>query len=209
MGTHGAQENTKNTGNTQNTLGNSLGTVGFRAMRDGTRDDYALLLRYEEEMHKTLAPNILTLLEGLKGSFGGYQVSRYEHSLQSATRAVHDNADSDMIVTALLHDIGDVYAPANHAQLAAAILRPYVNDECYYVVLYHGLYQEYYYAHHYDRDPNGRDVMQEHRYHQSCIDFCEKYDQSAFDPDYDTMPLSYFIPMVREVFARSPQMAKL
>lgn len=33
--------------------------------------------------------------------------------------------------------------------------------------------------------------------------FAEIYDQTAFDPDYDTFPLEHFEPLVRKVFARA------
>jgi predicted HD phosphohydrolase len=108
------------------------------------------------------------------------------------------------VVCALLHDIGDVIAPANHSQAAAALLRPYVSDKNYWIVLNHGLFQGYYWMHHYDQDRNARDQLQGHEYYQACVDFCANWDQASFDPDYDTLPLDHFIPLIHQLFSRTP-----
>ena len=137
-------------------------------------------------------------------TLAGYPVTRLEHGLQSATRALADGADTDWIVSALLHDIGDGLAPQNHDRFAAEIIRPFVRDECTWVVENHGLFQFYYYGHHLGRDRNARERFKDHPGYQTCVDFCERWDQSSFDPDYDSRPLDYFAPLVEEVFARKP-----
>ena len=131
-------------------------TVSFRRMSDGTKEDYDLLAREEERFIAGLADRILEHLRMLERSTGGYQISRLDHSLQSATRAEEDGADADWIVTALLHDIGDAFAPQNHSEAAAALLAPYVDDEATWVVRHHGLFQGYYYFHHLGGDRNAR-----------------------------------------------------
>ena len=130
----------------------------------------------------------------------GYQVDRYTHSLQSATRAERDGADEETIVCALLHDIGDVLAPNNHSEVAAEILRPYVSERNYWIVRHHGLFQGYYYFQHINKDRNVRDRYKDHSHYQACIDFCQKWDQCSFDPNYDTLPLEHFEPMLKRVF---------
>lgn len=179
-------------------------TVSFIAMADGTKEDYALLDAHEAAHVAGTADRILDALRQLGASMGGYRVSRLEHSLQTATRAYRDGADIDMVVTALVHDIGDMLAPANHDSLAAAVLKPYVREECVWITEYHGLFQKKYYMHHYGGDPDARDAYRDHPYYQSCVRFCERWDQAAFDPDYDTLDLAFFGPMVREVFGRTP-----
>jgi predicted HD phosphohydrolase len=139
----------------------------------------------------------------LNESLPGYQISRLEHSLQSATRAEVDGADIDMVVAALLHDIGDVLAPDNHSQMAAAIVRPYVRAEVTWVVEMHGLFQMQFYAHHLGKPRDGHMAYADHPWFESCNRFCERYDQAAFDPAYPSTPLSYFEPMLREVFGRN------
>ena len=176
-------------------------TVNFSKMADGTREDYELLDRCEQEHNKTLADRILLALRALEGSFAGYNVTRLGHSLQSATRAHRDGRSEEYVVTALLHDIGDELAPHTHGELAAAVLRPFVSEECWWIVKHHGLFQLYYYAHHFDADRNVRDRYRDSPYFEACAEFCELYDQNCFDPGYETLPVEFFEPMVRQVFA--------
>ena len=176
-------------------------TVSFTRMQDGTKHDYELLDRYADEYAKSLPDRVLVALDGLKQSFAGYQVNRYEHSLQSATRALRDGRSEEYVVAALLHDLGDELAPWTHGELAAAILRPFVPDEVYWAVKYHGLFQMYYYAHHTGGDRNARDAYREHPHYAACAEFCERYDQNCFDPDYDWEPIETFEPMLRRVLA--------
>lgn len=176
--------------------------VSFRHMIDGTADDYRLLADHGAGPADA-AQMALGLLRAMDVE-SPYQVTRYEHSLQTATRAMRDGADEELIVCALLHDIGDEVAPANHSAIAAAVLRPYVSDTNYQVVLHHGVFQMYYYAHHYGMDRNARDAYRDEPWYDDCVRFCERWDQTAFDPDYDTEPLETFLPMVDAVFSRPP-----
>ena len=131
-------------------------------------------------------------------------MTRREHGLQSATRAERDGADIDWIVSALLHDIGDIYAPYNHDEYAATILRPFVREQCTWVVEKHGDFQLAYYGEHVGADPEKRQAHAGHPYFDDCATFCERWDQSSFDPAYDHLPLAHFAPMVRAVFDRKP-----
>lgn len=180
------------------------GVVSFTAMADGTAADYALLDRYERAHASELSDRILSALHGLTQSMGGYQINRLEHSLQSATRARLDGADVNWVVAALVHDIGDDLAPMNHSELAAAVLQPYVPEEVHWVVQHHGIFQSYYYAHHLGGDRDARDRFADHRWAKLCMDFCERWDQPSFDPDFPIHELATFEDDVREVFGRSP-----
>ena len=180
-------------------------TVDFIRMAEGSREEYALIARREEGRDAGLADTILAMLIDLGGNTFGYKVDRLTHSLQSATLALRDDADEEQVVCALLHDIGDNYAPHNHGQLAAAMLRPYVSDENHWVIAHHGIFQGYYYFHHYDRDRHRRDRFKDNPYYEPCVRFCERWDQCAFDPDYDTLPLATFEPMVRRLFTEPRQ----
>ncbi len=180
-------------------------TVAFRQMKDGTREDYAFLAALEIEHARHTAERLLTALAGLEDSLSGYRVTRLGHSLQTASRAWRDGADADWVVAALLHDIGDLHAPYNHDAYAAAILKPFLREQCTWVVRVHGDFQLYYYGH--LLDGGDRMKRERHRGHpcfDDCADFCERWDQASFDPDYDTLPLDFFAPLVREVFARKP-----
>ena len=178
------------------------GVVGFLRMEDGTREDYALLDRAERDYVRALPDRVLEALRKLDNSLQGYRVSRLGHSLQAATRALQDGADDELIVAALIHDLGDDLAPYNHSEIAAGIIRPYVRPEVTWIVEQHGLFQTYYYAHHYDRDRNGREKFRDHPWYQACKNFCADWDQCSFDPGYPTEPLSTFEFRVREIFGR-------
>ena len=180
-----------------------MGVVSFRAMADGTVDDYELLDRYERQHAAGLADRILDTLDRLTDSLGGYQITRLDHSLQSATRARLDGASIDWIVAALLHDIGDELAPYKHSEVAAAVLQPYVPAEVHWVIQHHGIFQSYYYAHHLGGDRHARDRFADHRWSGLCAEFCARWDQNSFDPDFPTHGLDSFAGEVREVFGRT------
>ncbi|MFB0930603.1 MAG: peptidase [Ascidiaceihabitans sp.] len=171
-------------------------------MKDGTAEEYAFLTKNETEHAKGTADKLLQALVNLDEGLSGYKITRLGHSIQSATRAWRDGADIDWVVCALLHDIGDIYAPYNHDEYAAAILRPFVREQCSWCVQAHGDFQMVYYGHHVGGNPNKRDQFTGHIYFDDCALFCERWDQSSFDPDYDTLSIDFFAPMVREVFAR-------
>lgn len=179
-----------------------MDTVAFRQMKDGTKADYELLDRVEQQYIAELPDRILDALRQLDTSLGGYQVTRLEHSLQTATRAEDDGTDDEMIFGALLHDLGDMLAPENHSQYAASIVRPYVREQVTWIVEHHGLFQMYYYAHHVGGNREAREAYRKHKWFADCERFCERWDQAAFDPDYPTRPLEHFEPLVREIFAR-------
>ncbi|HJP06760.1 MAG: peptidase [Acidiferrobacteraceae bacterium] len=174
--------------------------VGFKRMADGSREDYEFLGEMERKFVDGLPDRILTQLRLLSESFSGYPVSRLEHSLQSATRAHRAEETEEMVVAALVHDIGDVLAPMSHSEMAASILRPFVSEKTYWIIKYHGLFQMYYYAHHLGGDRNARARFAEHRWYNDAVRFCEEYDQNCFDPEYDSEPLEFFEPMLRRLF---------
>ncbi len=176
--------------------------VKFTQMKDGDYEDYQHLEALERDYAAKTGERIVEALARLEDTLSGYQVSRLEHSLQSATRAYYDGADIDWIVSALLHDIGDEYAPYNHDVYAASVLAPYVREQCRWVVEKHGEFQKKYYAHHTGANPNAREQFAGHQFFDDCDYFCEHWDQSSFDPAYQSLPLSFFAPMVLEVFAR-------
>ena len=147
---------------------------------------------------------MMKLLGEQRGNALGYRVDRLQHSLQTGTRAFRDHADEETIAVALLHDVGDGIGLFNHAEVAAALLKPFVSEKNAWIVKHHGIFQTYYYAHHVGHDRNLRERYRGHLHFQACADFCERWDQRSFDPDYDTMPLEAFEPMVNRLFAKAP-----
>ncbi len=178
--------------------------VAFTQMKDGTREDYLMLHELEKPFHAGTADRLLReMAKQGEETLSGYRITRLEHALQAATRARRDGADIDWVVAALLHDIGDGLAPQNHDRFAAEILRPFMREEVTWVVEHHGIFQMHYYAHHYGWDRELREEYRHSPYYRSCADFCERWDQSSFDPDYPIDPLESFAEEVREVFART------
>ena len=178
--------------------------VNFTEMKNGSREDYELLEKYEKNFERKTADRLLKYLASQSTTLEGYQITRLEHSLQAATRAYKNGESEEMVVATLLHDIGDDLAPMNHSQYAASIIRPYVSEKTYWIILHHGLFQTYYSAHHLGGDRNARHKFKDHEYYQDTVDFCEKYDQSSFDPNYKSMSLEEFEPMVKKIFDRKP-----
>ena len=178
-------------------------TVSFTAMKDGTREEYELLAKLEKPFLAMTADRVMDELRRAgEVTLEGYRITRLQHGLQSGTRALRDGADIDWVVGALLHDIGDGLAPQNHDRMSAEVIRPFVRWDVAWVVEHHGIFQMLYYGHHYGWDRNARDQFRDHPCFDSCSEFCERWDQSSFDPDYPTESLATFEPMVREVFGR-------
>ncbi|MCP5080171.1 MAG: HD domain-containing protein [Alphaproteobacteria bacterium] len=175
--------------------------VNWTRMEDGTKEEFQHLMALEEEFNVDLVDRVLGHLKLLDVDWGGYRINRYQHSLQSATRAYNDGADEEMVVAALLHDMGDIISPYNHGELAAAVLKPFVSERVHWITANHCTFQGYYYNQHLGGDRHARDRFKDHPWYDDCVDFCHKYDQVAFDPDYDTKPLEFFEPMVRRLFA--------
>ena len=182
---HGAQERAK-----------------FREMKKGTAEDWKLIGGEYMAFAKGLPDRVLKHLRLLDGDFGGFPVCRLEHSLQTATRAHRDGRGEDYVVMALLHDIGDTLGTYNHPDVAAAILKPFVSEQLHWICQHHGAFQGYYFWHFIGMDKDARDAFRDSPHFDACAEFCEKYDQAAFDPDYDSEPLEFFEPMVRRVMAR-------
>jgi predicted HD phosphohydrolase len=176
--------------------------VKFTEMKYGDVEDYTFLHGEEMKYVAGTGERLLEALLALGESMGGYQVSRLEHSVQSATRAWRGGADIDWTVAALLHDIGDPIAPYNHDEYAALVLRPFVREQCAWTVEVHGDFQKIYYADKIGGNPNSREQHAGNQYYDDCVEFCALWDQASFDPNYDTLPLEFFRPMVLEVFAR-------
>ena len=173
-------------------------------MKKGTKEDYLFLDKHEKKYVDNTAERIIKFMSGLTETLEGYQVSRLEHSLQSATRAERAGESEEMIVATLLHDIGDELAPMNHSEYAATILKPYVSKKTHWIIEKHGEFQAYYYAHHLGKNRNQRDKYKDHKYYNEALEFCEKWDQVSFDPDYKSMKLKEFAPMVKRIFLRKP-----
>lgn len=173
----------------------------FHAMTEGTLEDWQAIGRAGAAHRGEHVDRILAHLKLLDNDHGGFAVDRLEHSLQTATRAHRDGRDEEYVVCALLHDIGDILMPADHAELGACILKPYVSEANHWMLEKHGVFQGYYFFHYIGLDRDMREQYRGHPHFEHCAQFCHLYDQSAFDPNYGSMPLEAFEPMLRRVMA--------
>ena len=174
----------------------------FTHMKDGKAEDWQVIASSFGEFAKGLPDRILSHLKMLEGDFGGFPVDRLTHCLQTATLAHRDGKDDEYVVCALLHDIGDTLGTYNHADVAAVLLEPFVSDSNYWMVKHHAIFQGYFFFHYLGMNRDMRDQYRDHPHFERTIEFVHKYDSPAFDPDAETLPLSYFEPMVQRVFAQ-------
>lgn len=182
--------------------GEAMAKAGFRAMTEGTAEDWRAIGAAGVGFRAAHGDRLIAALKDLGGDTGGFAVDRLTHSLQTATRAMRDGRDEEFVVCALVHDIGDLMGPANHAEIGAAMMKPYVSEANYWMMDKHGVFQGYYFFHLIGLDREMREQYRGHPHFEHCAQFCHLYDQSSFDPDYDTAPLEAFEPMLRRVIER-------
>jgi len=173
----------------------------FTDLQHSKEEDWKIIGEDFKIYSSKLADRVIAHLQLLDGDFGGFPVDRLTHSLQTATRAHRDGKDEEYVICALLHDIGDTLGSFNHPDIAAAILKPFVSAENFEMIEKHGLFQAYYFFHFLGMDRNLRDQFKGQPLYDRTLEFCEKYDAPAFDKNYDTLPLSFFEPMLRRLMA--------
>ena len=181
----------------------------FKRMDESTAEDWVAIMSQHDALIDVLPERILEQLRLLDSCAGGFAVDRLTHSLQTAHRAEIDGRDDTYLICALLHDIGDVLGPLNHADIAAAILRPWVPDAYHWMVQQHGVFQGYFFWHHIGGDRDARDRLRGHEHYELTEEFVRKYDMPAFDDEYPTPPLEHYEPLVRSFFARHREPAAL
>ncbi|MCW3784627.1 HD domain-containing protein [Defluviimonas salinarum] len=174
----------------------------WTSFENATKKDFLAVMDYEEAYNAALPDRILAAIRSLDEEWTPYPLNRYQHSLQAATRAHDDKADEEIVIAALVHDVGDILSPYNHGELAAAMMKPYVSERTYWILKHHCVFQGYYYNHFLGGDRNAREKYKGSRWYEDAIYFCHTYDQCAFDPDYPTKPLEFFEPMLRRVLSK-------
>lgn len=182
-------------------MADDAGSAKFHAMTEGTLEDWMAIGRAGAPYRNELPDRMLAHLKMLEADSGGFAVTRLEHSLQTATRAFKDGRDEEYVVCALVHDIGDILGPSNHAEIGAIIMKPYVSERNFWMMDKHGIFQGYYFFHYLGLDRDMRDQYRGHPDFEYTAQFCHQYDQNSFDPAYESMPLEAFEPMLRRVLA--------
>jgi predicted HD phosphohydrolase len=181
--------------------GDTMTKARFRAMSEGTVDDWRAKAAADRGFDQAHGDRLIAALKDLGRDPGGFAVDRLTHSLQTATRAMRDGRDEEYLVCALMHDLGDLMGPMNHAEVGAVIMKPYISEANYWMMDKHGIFQGYYFFHLIGLDRDMREQFRGHPHFEYCAQFCHLYDQSSFDPDYDTAPLEVFEPMLRRAIA--------
>jgi len=175
--------------------------MSFSRMDQGVAEDWMTIGR-EVALRQSRMPGIIkAMLLQLEDQTDGFAVNQLQHSLQTATRAYREGASEELIVSALCHDIGKVISVANHPAIAAEILRPYVSRETYEIVRTHQDFQGRHYYALLGKDPDARRQYAGEPWYPLACRFTDEWDQTSFDPDYDTLPLSFFEPMIDRVFS--------
>ena len=173
----------------------------FTRMDESTAEQWAVIGAETMKNQPRVADEVLSMLARLEGIVDGFNANQLVHSLQTATLAERAGADQEVIVASLCHDIGKLISVFNHPAIAAAILKPYVRSEVYEMIRVHQDFQGKHYYHHFGGDVNARDQYAGESYFDLAARFADEWDQRAFDPDGEYLPLEHFEPMVREVFA--------
>ncbi|MEX0739655.1 MAG: HD domain-containing protein [Pseudohongiella sp.] len=176
--------------------------ASFKSFQESSQEDWQIIGKAFKGFAGELPTRVIKHLRLLEGDCGGFPVDRLEHCLQTATRAWEAGEDEEYVVVALLHDIGDTLGTYDHGEIAAAILKPFVSEANHWLLRHHQIFQGYDYFHHLGGDRNMRDKYRDSPYYEYTRHFCEVYDGKAFDPDYESRPLAFFIPMVERVMAR-------
>ncbi|MGJ7611226.1 MULTISPECIES: HD domain-containing protein [unclassified Variovorax] len=179
--------------------------ASFKSMQESTREDWQLIGGEFMQFTSGLPARVIKHLQILEGDYGGFPVDRYTHSLQTATRALRDGRDEEYVVCALLHDIGDTLGSFNHPDIAAAILKPFVSEANLWMVQHHGIFQGHYFFHHVGLNRDMRDNFKDHPHYARTAEFCALYDNPAFDPKAETLPIGEFEPMLRRLMASPKQ----
>ena len=182
--------------------GEGLQRAKFTAMTESTQAEWMAIGQIGAPYNRQMPDRMLAHLKMLGDDEGGFAVNRLEHSLQTATRAFKDGRDEEYVVCALIHDIGDVLSPSNHAEMGAMVLKPYISEQNHWMMDKHGIFQGYYFFQHLGLDRDMRDQFRGHPHFEYCAQFCHLYDQNSFDPNYQSMSVEDFEPMMRRVLEK-------
>ncbi|KAL3897854.1 MAG: hypothetical protein SGCHY_003139 [Lobulomycetales sp.] len=178
----------------------------WSALREATEEELDVMAKtYQKDCEDNQVQRVMDLLTRQKGDHTklGAPVDLYTHGLQTATRAYNAGEDDDMVVAALLHDVGELFVPASHGEFSASLLRPYVSEKVHWILQHHEIFQ----MKNYGENGCNLDVIEKFRgmpHFDACEKFCAEYDQPSFDPAFEPLPLSVFEPIVKRVFARKP-----
>ena len=179
-------------------------TTTFTRMDESTGDDWMKIARATLEVQSNVADTVLSMLRSFATLHAGFGVSQLHHALQTATMAKRANAEDELVLAALCHDVGKYISIANHPAIAAEILKPYVSEATYRIVQTHQDFQGRHYYEHFGKSASLRARYVNEPWFAAAERFTDEWDQAAFDPKYPVLPLGEFEPLVRQFFASYP-----
>jgi predicted HD phosphohydrolase len=168
-------------------------------MDESTADQWAVIGSETLGNQPRVAEAFLDLLHRCADITDGFAVDQLTHCLQTATRAERAGADDEVVFASLCHDVGKVISVFNHPAIAAEMIRPYVRDDVYQMIRVHQDFQGKHYYQHFGKPQDLRDRYRGEPWYALAESFADEWDQTAFDPDYDTEPLEHFEPLVRRM----------
>lgn len=175
----------------------------FTRMDQSTAAEWMHIGREVSQRQAQMPALIKSMLRQLEAQVDGFETNQLVHALQTATRAVRDNASEELVVAALCHDIGKVISVINHPAIAAEILKPYVTRATYEIIRTHQDFQGRHYYALMGMNPNARQQYQDQPWYALAETFTDEWDQRSFDPHYDTLPFEYFEPMIDRLFSKN------
>jgi predicted HD phosphohydrolase len=176
--------------------------MSFTRMDEGQIQEWMAIGQEVAKRQARMPQIIKSMLSQLEEQTDGFNINQLQHGLQTATRAERDGASEEMIVAALCHDIGKVISIDNHPAIAAEILKPYVSRETYDIVRTHQDFQGRHYYALMGKDPNARSRYENEAWYAKAVQFTDEWDQTSFDDQYDTLPLTHFEPLIDRIFAQ-------
>lgn len=180
----------------------------FTAMDVSTREEWLEIGAQTSANQGRVAERVLGLLRSLADISDGFVTDQLTHCLQTATMAERAGADDEVVIASLCHDIGKAISVPNHPAIAASILEPYVRPEVHFMISAHQDFQGKHYYAHFGMDSNAREKYRDNPAFELAAKFADEWDQKAFDPSYDTLPLEHFEARLRDVFAKPKFLAR-
>jgi predicted HD phosphohydrolase len=177
--------------------------MSFKRMDEGKLEEWMAIGQEVAKRQANMPQIIKALLLQLEEQVDGFNINQLQHGLQTATRALRDGASEEMVVAALCHDIGKAISVENHPAIGAEILKPYVSRQTYEIIRTHQDFQGRHYYALMGKNPNARSQYEKEEWYAKAVQFTDEWDQAAFDEQYDTLPLSYFEPLIDRLFAGS------
>jgi predicted HD phosphohydrolase len=178
--------------------------AAFRALSEATSNDWKIIDRAQDQYRRNhgAGHGLLAVMASIADiPRDGRPVNLYTHCLQTATRVLKAGHDDELVTVALFHDLAEAFSDNHHGHLAAQFLAPRLSERRSWLLVHHVELQSYHFPHHsiHGRDGRGRHI--DHPHYAETLEFCELYDKNSFDPDYPTLALSEFEPIVYRFFS--------